>query len=628
LRAIYTGLVEAEPAVLQQISEIISTGSDGRRYIPIKNPVNNDMIPMYLYGNRFVEIKDLIEYFTGKSGNLNRINEFDIERMPLPVKRYEFCSNGFEYYDPTCNMFDEGTNGPEIVDYWVGQYRATYELSYYIQDRTRFTIQNVLSNIGRAATYYYYARRFMDDAMFRLVNQRGTTVFGSGLPPRNYQEVRALDSYEAAVKARSFLLSVVHTPDAGAFTPVRERLQPTIVGVVDGSGRMNAIPYVIEKKPLYGTADNDYGYLGRAPFYIDKIMALNFLTQRFMSRELEGDILSYRAFSFLDFERYYLGVSSIENSFVGRSLAQILSDDLAPMVVPTDGPLFTSPLGIDFAAEIPSSLRFYAGLNAVLSLYVNALQQDYNFGADFMVYRDHAGSRSASLTGRGSFLVDLSRDASAQVVPRFFPYEGEYSKVANSLIHQGSFLRNVLEDDIDQVLEDFTVNRMSLLVAGAMGVLDLPVAALINETDEGVRDALAKKRAYELAQDKLTSRLVSLMGSDEEAKMQLDAISSYIDVFFAVAPQVVQLAQAGQNGAVEQILQQFETLGRKYPILVRTTGAIQSALEKVDSGIPAGLARAILPTSDTLGWHYGIIVDNVDLLNRLTSFIEPSARNN
>lgn len=635
LRAIYTGLVEADPQILGTIQENAQEDPEtGRKLLDIEVRSTGQKFPLWVHGGKFLQIDQLLEFLISKDAP-EQISEFDVLGMGIPLRPYEFCSNGFEYYDPNCNMFDAGTTAEEIVDYYIGQYNASYELRTFIQDRTRFTIQNMLANVGVSAYYFHQTRRYMDDAMFRLVNNRGTSIFRRGDGnAQNIEEFKALESVKAAVKARAFLLSVVHTPDADHNSDPDARWVPFNVTVQERDGSIGILPLVVEKRYLYGSADNDYGYLNRSSYYFDKILGLNFLTQRSSSRDLDGDILAPRAFSFLDFERFYMGVDSIEKSLIGLTLAQILSDHLHPTYVPTEnGAMFSIPLSSSYSAEIPGSLRFFAGLNAVLSLHVNTIQQDYNFGADFMVSSEIGAGR---LSSNSNFLTDLSRDPGNSQVERFFAFEGEYAKVANVLVDQGSGVRALMDQPMAKQIEDLTIARLDLGLRGEAVNVELSQEAIqdaigLGTESEETLELLNENLKYnELRTQLIHSLAEAFDGTEAAAAEEVAMAEALVDDFLSLAPQIGPLLQSGQMQIVNNLMDSFRNRVKAHPSLAMVATSIQDALmnQKVDTSLArfSPDALLILPTKSSLEVRYGLMKSNMELLHIFTTILKPSAR--
>ncbi|MCB0411521.1 MAG: zinc-dependent metalloprotease [Bdellovibrionales bacterium] len=603
IRALYTGLVELDEKSISRISNHRITPEGSTKSLPV-------------YGGKFVKVADVhTAFFPNK--NWFQVDSQEIRQMPRFLRHYEYCTNGFEALDPNCNVHDMGSTSMEIVDHYITEHQANYELIAFQLNRVDFNIQRLIQNISAIEDTYANMRQFMDDALYRLFTQKGFGPF-LGKKPEEWspEDRKTVEAIVAAIKARNYLLSVVHAPDANPAEDMKSRIQPLVVTTKDENGNPKTITDIVDKKWLSGRSENDYGRFSQLGFYPDKALAMSFLTQRMETRPTSDDLAGNPAFSFMDFERIFLGINDIRNSPIAQTLAEVMMSDLSPKVYGYRSENFETIVSGE-EANITNFMRTYGALNAVIGLNVGTTQPGFNYGEAFHVI---ASTRGAPASYDTVFSSEVPEGNPTD--RRYYAAVGPKTTIANFIIHSGAELRKYMDPQDTHGSKKLWDEFVSQLVVKLQRDLDGKPT-----TDE-------QMAAIQKAVSDIFNNLKSMGFSEQESLEGLKISREYLTQLLKLFAPAMKKANSEEDLAtLIKLSSVSKHLVTQVPVLLAANDALTRVLsdEKlretlVKESVDVDSIKKSLPNI-SLKDRYEDIRSNLDLLNRFYSNIEPSARN-
>jgi hypothetical protein len=445
--------------------------------------------------------------------------------------------------------------------------------------------------------------------------------------------MKTYDFLVSSIKAKNFLLSVIHTPDASPYDTNETRLVPLVFDLTDEKGKKVPTVDVIEKRWLYGSVENDYGRYSRLGTYLDKAFAANFLTQRLDSRDYSGDATTSIRFSFLDFERV-LGIAKAEDSPIVQTLAQMLMDDLQPMLIGSGNDAYSFGLNYNYQADVSSFMRYYAAVNSTLNLYVDSIEQGFNYASKFRV---NSMEGFPSWAGKDfKSIVDLSVPEDHRSERRYYATGGEQSSISNVLITQAVQMRQLLDTEgkrgVKKALDEYIAAYIAEKLNPTKPTASVPrTNGPAGEASAPPSTSSVTLKPVEVKRAALLKVFGGIYTNPQEAESSVGLVEAYVDaVQQQFVPAVVALSSKGDQASMYAMKLQVQRMNNSLPVVGIVTDSLNRLASDEASAkvlqLNPGAFQFLLP-SEPLRWKYGIVKGNLDLVNRLYSLLEPAARN-
>lgn len=322
-----------------------------------------------LVNGKFVTLEFIKERFR-PSATWVGFKKADLQGL---LKDYKYCTDIDVGEDPACQRHDFGSSATEVVLSIINDIEDNYVSNYYGWDNLTYDDTNAW--IGSAWTSHFLTlmRKYMDETFYK--------AFVSGTD----EEVN--DYATAAIIAYQYYHQLIRTPDAdagGFMDPNRMQAIAYEYDERDAEGNPTGKKIkdvaIIEKRQLQSLSETDKRY-DTYGIEFDKITALEMLTMkgypasRYRSASLD--------FSFMEFEKYVLGVDPSESRTAGVIL-DILMNDLTPTFSTDKAKL--RPIA-DMTASVTPAMRAYAGIYGILNLEGNSLKDEDNYATLFKVGR-------------------------------------------------------------------------------------------------------------------------------------------------------------------------------------------------------------------------------------------------
>lgn len=565
----------------------------------------------------------------------------------LPIKTFLYCTDKDVQWEPVCQRHDMGGSAVEIVDNIIKDYNDAYIMSGHDYDRLTFGWGARASANARALNSMLEARMFMDEFIYKAITREGS------------DEVRQ-DYAMAGFKAYRFLMSVIGTPDANGklfnagcekakagedclnsrhvVFPYKYRELVTdesgepVVGA-DGQNQYKEMTdvAVIQRKSVGDimTRKDRFETLG---VEIDKLLALQILTLKGFPHPKYEQISM--TFSYLDFEKFVLGVSDPMRSPTINMMLQLLKNDLRPTLT-TDN-TFNSPLPSQFSAEVTQTMRAYAGITAVLGLESTTLADKDNFATLFKV-----GTSVGAVAGDRTVLTQI--DASETSTQRLGYHALDNATVAQSIVSEAQrqlfYVKN--GDALKASLGKLLVAQLQAGSADpklsdedkaklAQALKDAETALVKQIGDAGAVAAVLVPEGSALAtKGNVIENVVKFVEAQNAKLLGKDAMDLYKELGAMMTavqkdPRVRDSAEArelmdfieqvkGSNGEVAKAV----PLAGLAQLVLKEFAASQTGAEAIASGLDATTAEVDFAT------NYGYLLNSVDFLAKLTRITNP-----
>ncbi len=610
IRLAYTGMVELE----SKFAASVKKESPGQ----IKLEKDGAQFGIKVSNDNLISIHDL-KKFIYPSKDWNEFSEAMIRYSPVPLKFFEYCTNRDQGLDPTCTIFDEGSTVPEVVTNLVNEHWQNYWISNYENNRYSYGIRNLIRNFNNSFFSFYRMRSYTDALLTRLLIQGR----GQGYEdPKNIEDQLNLELFEASKISRDYILSYLKTPEAPAGLSSIDESQflPIAVRVSSDDGTESKSLGIVESRSSYSIASGDMRY-SRIGTYLDKLAAMEMLTMKLSSSVgmLNNDLAVPSSFSYLEFEKYLLGITDpLESPTIGV-LKDYILEDVKPMILVGPNKNMPLELGADAGTiGIPRALSFTAAKAAILNTYSNALLEEYNFSNLFRVYS--VRGRLPENMGSINSLVDLSYEQDTITQRRLFADGGMNSVISNAIINQNAIYR-ILMDQNSKLTSD--------LKAYVSMIIDTPATFYQGNEIKAIQDLnvrLAKKKQV------LIQEMQSRLNFPEElATLFIDDLISLKELLPKVGQNVVGAFKNNNQAQLNQLMTQMQDLAFQNPFAFSGLAYyVQEAKSKQQQNVvgqfSVEIAEQIFST-EVYKMRYSSTKSNLEMMNIFYSYIEPSARN-
>lgn len=611
IRLAYTGMVEIDTEVAKQVAakspgKIELTREGGPSFsIPV-------------FDNKLISIFDLKQsIYTNR--DWNEFSELMIQYSPIKLKHFEYCTNRDMGYDPTCVVFDEGSTVPEIVTNEINEHWQNYWLSNFENNRYRYGIMNLIRNFNGSIWHFYNLRSYNDALLTRLFLQGRGRGYEN---PQDLDDKLNLELFQASKISRDYILAYLKTPEPqsqvlgvneSVFTPIEIELSMANGQKKDSVG-------MLEARSSYSIAstDNRYARIGN---YLDKLAAMEMLTMKMSSNAgmLNNDLAVPSSFSFLEYEKFLLGIEDPFESPTIGVLKDYILEDVKPMVlVGKDRNMPVQLPGSLGVVDIPRALSFTASKAAILNTYSSALLEEYNFSNLFRVYS--VRGQLPENVGPINSMVDLSYDQNTNTQRRFFADGGMNSLVSNAIINQNAMYR-VLMDNNSKLTSDLK-SYVSLLMESTT---TFSAANEIRAVQE-INARIARKK-----EELITDMQTELNFPLELANTYVDALTDLKQTLPNVGEGIMSALNSQNQGAINSLMSQVQALAYRNPFAFSGLAyLVEDAKSRNQTNViadfPVEIAEQVFDT-EIYKMRYSSTKANLEMMNIFFSFIEPSARN-
>lgn len=595
IRAAHTGLVEAHPFFIAN-----NTGS--------KNLINNQFISI-----------DFIEKNLGKNG----WSAFSKRNVQSLVKEFKYCTDKDVGWEPVCLRFDWGTSATDIVANQIEDYRESYINNYHSWDRLEFGYSAKSYALSRTITTMLNIRPFMDELFYKAILEGAhspVALSEKAVDKAQLQkEIETVqqehqnvvnDHIQASLKGYLFYLGIITTPETNArFNDLANRL--TVVPyeykeeVTPANGATPAVTrtvkdlQVVEKKAIMDIAVTP-DRLDTIGIEYDRLIALEMLTMKgypsykYYSQSLE--------LSFMDFEKYVLGMEDGSKSIVTQILTSIFSNKITPMF--SNEHVVLQPIP-STTAEVTSALRVYAGYFAVLGLESQTLKDKDNFANFFKV-----GSSIGNGPRDRVSLPQLGVDKKSKTKLMYWAFDNAISSEAlvKSAAKKYVFIDNEVE--ISEKLKALSAAQVMLMMDDGKDA----------EKTKKITEVLAQERQKLIEYlNALNAKTSNGLVSEEEIKAgQMPTIEKMVDMVIEVNQLIAQSPAGGQT------LQDFiEDLDEMIPLLDYSQKVFVATVTEIVKNEDLAQQLGSFINGEKTAQQYGLLMKNLQLLNQLTLMVNP-----
>jgi hypothetical protein len=592
LRASHLGLLEVTPAYLTKLKAAKTSDK-------------------YLTDGRFVSIQTI----QSLQPNRSWVN-FSKNNIAGLLKDYKYCTDIHVGYEPVCQRFDFGGSASEIMDNLIQEYESNYVNNYYSWNRNEFGIRSMIGAIRTSSRQMVTMRQFMDELFYLLATKNGT---------RAQRE----DYQQASIKSYMFFNQVINTPDVDADFTSKDRFVavPYELDVLDKednpTGQKTQNVELVEKKAIFDRSVRK-DRLESIGYEQDKIMAMKILTTKgYPSYKYAANNIT---FSYLDFEKYILGITSPGDSLLVSTLTSILLNRLQP-TFSNDKVAFQPMLGEK--ATVTSSMRTYSGVYAILNLEASRFEGKDNFANLFKV---------GSSVGKGPddriVLNKLNVTNTSQTRLGFWALDNAMASqnILAIAAQKNFFIQKAAE--IQPLMEKMITAQLQAELSKA------------NSSDKKTEDAKTVA-AVNSAKTALISKLTALniKGDIVSAELLKDnpslAIESQVNRLANFNAHIIPVSltltlgagQAMNQEDIDQLATLSDSVAEASPLAAMDQKFLVSALTAAGEAMGAQkgneafahLGRSIdqMVNPTALETSYNIIMANVEFLNALTSMTNP-----
>lgn len=518
------------------------------------------------------------------------------------LKPYKYCTDIHVEYEPTCQRFDSGTTAEEIVQNLIKDYEDSYVINYHAWDRNEFGYRKASQSIGSSMMAMFQMRQFLDEAFYKR------TVNSSAPDLQDYAR--------AATKTYTFFNQVINTPDTelGFFDEKRFLAVPYQYKETNEKGEatgkvLTDIEIVEAKSTLtFSSSPDRIETLGIED---NKLMAMNFLTMKGYPH------YKYRnqniIFSYLDFEKYFLGMKT-ENSVIVNTFINLLLD--MPKATFSNDKVNLFPIQ-DHKYEVTPTMSAYASIYGILNLEAQTLEDKDNFANLFKV----GSSIGAGPKDRVALsLLGVSEKSKTRL--SFWALDNAY--VSESIIQIANHKR-------------FFIQQTPVM--GPL-MLNLATNQFLNIMSQGAnleKVTAAKKELIAKLTELNKEGFIALPEVVKEnpqysIESQVEIIADFYEKIITVALDVIM----NNEGAIEvayDLKNQAANLASALPIFAVAQQALNAGMNQAGSfyskqkGYEAlvglGPVTAQIVDGSQLMISYGVIMKNIEFLNKITLVTNP-----
>lgn len=581
LRAAHTGLIELADFGPNKAATIAALEQKGAKVID----------------GKFLHVENIKSLIGGSWLNIGK------NVLKNIIKPYKYCTDIHVGYEPTCQRFDSGGSAVEVVDNLIAEYNDHQISAYKAWDRLSFNWINKGNAIGGSMRTMMSIRQYFDEFMYTVIT-------------RDKSQAEIEDYINASVKAYLFLNGVIAAPDVTENVSPAFPFQLDVIGKQDQNGKI--VPVIFERKDLYDRSFSQ-NRLASIGYEYDKILAMQLLTLKgFPSYKYASSNIE---FSFLDFEKYFLGMGDPKNSIVIKNLESILSDELSPAI-------YSSETGITAVAgknEVTPSLRAYAAISTVLGLEANALRDKDNFANLFKV-----GSSMKRAPDNRLALSQLGVDKKSGAKMMFWALDN--ADIANNLLmkayQSGKYLE--AEESFSKDMKELALNQIEIelaesLIGDTMTEQQKFKLELLKLKTEAIKSTLVKiltksklVSAEEIAQD-------PSLAIDKQVEMVQKIYSTLMKVSIMILKNPVVKDQLVQKMApsLQQLAQELPIADIAQRIFSETASAYVEESKDKETLINMVVTINSLAASGNTEAKYGMQMKNIEFLSKLTAMVNP-----
>lgn len=578
LRAAHTGLIE-----INQDSEALAT---------VKSKFAN------LVDGKYVHVEEVKKL---KNSWIN-LTKYDVMGL---LKPYKYCTDIHVGYEPTCQRFDVGGSAEEIVDNLIADYKENHVAAYHAWDRLNFDLRSKSYAVGSTMRTMISLRQYFDELMYTLAVNRD----------KPQDEIQ--DYFKASLKAYLFLTSVVYTPDQTAGVREDFPFQLDVAANKDQSGKVT--PIVFERKSLADQAMSP-DRLSTIGIENDKVLAIQLLTLKGLPYFKYWN--SNVEFSFLDFEKYFLGMDTPDKSIAVNTLMSILANEQRPMILSKEGGF----VPVQGENTISPTMRAYAAINSVLGLEANALRDKDNFANLFKV---------GTTIGKGPedrlSLSQLGVKSTSAAKVMFWALDN--AAVAQGLLEGAAELNNFLQvsDKLSPIMQQMSAAQLQIsLIESLKG----------NKATEADKKMIADSKAkLKTATDTLVAEIKAAKLISDELAAQNPQLSAegQAQLINEVNKQIITgaltalLVPASAEDVITDLKGQLQEIGKTLPLVdfaQEATSTVVANFAKQFEGKKTPLADigqvvGQIASGGQTEFKYGLQMKNIEFLSKLTMMTNP-----
>ncbi len=529
-------------------------------------------------------------------------NNFSRHQIAGGLRPYKYCTDIHVGYEPTCQRFDAGTTAEEVVENMIKDYEDSYVTNYHAWDRNDFGVAMASRVVGRSIMTMFQMRQFMDEAFYKMV--------------MNNQDPELGDYVQAAVKSYLFYNQVINTPDAKTQFLSGDRFLAVPYQYKEKNekgeetGKTITDIEIVEAKSLMTRGMNDER-VDTVGVEEDKIMAMNFLTMKgFPAYKYRSQSLM---FSFLDFEKYVLGMKP-ENSIVVNTFANLILDEAQPTFTNANAVLF--PIEGQ-KNEVSPTMAAYAGIFGILNLEAKTLQDKDNFATLFKV----GSSIGAAPTDRVALsLLGVSEQSKTRLT--FWALDNAIA--ANGILRVASVKNFFIQQSpvLEPLMGQLAINQFQNLMSQGKNAekVESAKAQLIAKLNELNANGMIAHPEMVKANPQLSveSQVANIMGFNEQV--------------ISVTIEVLLKSEGAVNVALE-LKNQADNLAKAVPIFAVAQKSLKGSMDQVAKvygqqkgfEVLANLGEVMgqIVDGSQLDSSYGMIMKNIEFLSNLTLVTNP-----
>ncbi|MFV3408454.1 hypothetical protein ACNH6C_07590 [Bdellovibrio bacteriovorus] len=578
LRASHLGLVEATPEMIAKLE-------------------GNAASKKLLVNGKYLHVNTIKANFA-KNGWAN-FNKYQVQGV---VKEYMYCTDKDVGYEPTCERHDFGTSAQEIVESNINDWESMYVNSFHSWDRLVFDVGTSIRASSMSSYYQFRMRKFMDELFYMLVvDNRNPAI---------------QDYVQASLKTYLFYTQLINTPDANSLFQSADRFiavpyeKKEVNEKGEETGKTSMDVAIVEKRAIQDisvTKDR----LDTVGLEYEKITAMEMLTMKgYPSYKYYYNSIQ---FSFLDFEKYILGMSP-ENSLFVNTITGMMLDQLQPTFSNEDVTL--QPIQGE-KATVTASMRFYAGIYGILNLEASTLRDKDNFATLFKV-----GSSLGKAPSDRTALSQLGVSEKSKTRLSFWALDNALASqtLVDVAAQKNFFIQNA--EVLNPLMQKMAVLQLqNLLTQGQM-------EAKLTEA----KTALTAK-LNELNKDgKIVSAEMVKANPNLSIEKQVELMTQLNEQVISISVAVLTKQQGAQEAA-QELAAQTAQLAEVLPLLALDFNALNEAMKTAGEALSKqqglevlaqlGDVSSQLVDGGGLEVSYGIIMKNLEFLNKLTLMTNP-----
>lgn len=521
---------------------------------------------------------------------------FSIDKLGSLLRPFKYCTDIDVGYEPVCQRFDMGTTPSEIVDNLALDYEENYINNYYGWDRYDFGYRQEAGALSRTMSTMINMRQFLDETFYKFIIEKSPE--GS-------------DYAQGALKAYFFLNQMIHSPDATVPFMSKDRFVATRVETKDDAGNAQTTVAIIEKRALQDIQANKLR-LDTIGVENDKVMAMQLLTLKGLpySKYAQQSFI----FSFVDFEKYLMGMQP-NQSLILNTFKSIFLNNLQPTFSLPNAP-FQAASGLQ--ANVTAAIRAYAGISAILSLEVSTLRDTDNFANLFKVANVVGTPPSDRIS-----LTQLGVSKASQAGMSYYALDS--ATMAQDIMKSASqldfFIRNTA---LDTAMFNLVDSEMDAIVASLKDPKADLTAAQAKISDMKAKLVLA------LNEQNKDGAIVSTEMAAANPGLTMEALANIVDqINMGMLTRGIGILQgnAQAKAQAETLAKQANMMAEQMPLFGNAQKAIIKVVTAKNLGDEKtnlkGVLSALLTSSEANDTKYGIIMNNVDFLSRLTRMTNP-----